>query len=73
MKTLTHCTPGIEKEPIVCADKVKKLIKDTGKFLGEAFKTIGGYLSEGVKYMGDYIDKKVEEPNEKGEVNPQTK
>lgn len=45
MKLQQHCPSNIDREAIVCADKVKKVIKDTGKFLGEAFKTLGGYLT----------------------------
>ena len=55
------------------SDKIKKTIKDAGTFLGAAFKTIGGYVNQGVQKVGEFIDTKVEEPQEKGPVDPATK
>lgn len=49
-----HC-PNIKKEPIYCADNVKKAIKDAGKFLGATLKTLGGYLSQGINKAGNYF------------------
>jgi hypothetical protein len=65
--------PNVEKEAIYCADQVKKTIKEAGKFLGNAFKTIGGYLSQGIKMAGDYLENKIDGSGEKDDVNPNTK
>ena len=67
-----HC-PNVDKQPIVVADRVKQVINNVGKYLGIAFKALGGLIDGGVKAAGGYLDKKIEEPQEKTEVNPATK
>lgn len=52
---------------------MKKVIQDSGKFLGAAFKIIGDYMTQGVEFAGEYINKKIEEPADKKEVDPATK
>lgn len=41
---------------------MKKTIKEAGKFIGAAFKTIGGYLSQGISKAGSYFEQKIDEP-----------
>ena len=67
-----HC-PNVDKQPIYVADRIKQVIKETGKYLGAAFKTLGGFLNKGVQSAGEYLDKKIEEPERKEGVNPETK
>lgn len=64
-----HC-PGVEKEPIQVADKIKATIREAGKIIGIGFKALGNFLAGGVQTVGEYIGNKVEEPQEKAEVAP---
>lgn len=54
-----HC-PGIEKEPILVADKIKATIREAGKIIGFGFKALGNFLAGGVQTVGEYIGNKVE-------------
>lgn len=54
-----HC-PGIEKEPILVADKIKATIREAGKIIGFGLKALGNFLAGGVQTVGEYIGNKVE-------------
>lgn len=53
-----HC-PGVDKEPIYGADKIKSTIKEAGKLLGAGLKTLGAFVAQGVSYVGEYLEKKI--------------
>ena len=53
-----HC-PGIEKEAIQGADKIKSTIKQAGKIIGFGFKALGNFLAGGVHTVGEYLGQKI--------------
>jgi hypothetical protein len=72
LKVQEHC-PGVEKEPIYGADKIKSTIIGAGKLLGSTLNTIGDYLASGVNYVGEFLNNQLPEPEQKTDVPPETK